>query len=85
MYALKNTFCSLDFNFQNNGNHGSDIEKRLYDSDCTADWLKAENQKVIEGFGLTDNQVILIDKDYEEAIREVLFSSLVESNRWDYI
>ena len=79
--CLAMTDAYIDAHFDDIRDHGSDIEKRLYDSDCTADWLKAENQKVIEGFGLTDNQVILIDKDYEEAIREVLFSSFVESKR----
>ena len=71
-FCLAMTDVYIDAHFDDIRNHGSDIEKRLYDSDCTADWLKAENQKVIEGFGLTDNQVILIDKDYEEAIREGL-------------
>jgi gluconate kinase len=70
--CLAMTDAYIDAHFDDIQNHGSDIEKRSDDSDCTADWLKEENQKVIEGFGLTDNQVILIDNDYEDAIREIL-------------
>ena len=70
--CLAMTDAYIDAHFDDIWNHRSDIEKRLDDSVCAADWLKEENQKVIEGFGLTDNQVILIDKDYEEAIREGL-------------
>ena len=44
----------------------------LDDSDCTVDLLKKDNQKNIEGFGRTGDQVILIDKDHESAIREAL-------------
>ena len=49
-----------------------DWRKDFDDSDCTTVWLKNDNQKNIEGFGRTGDQVILIDKDYESAIREAL-------------
>ena len=70
--CLAMTDVYIDAHFDDIRNHGSDIETRLDDSDCTADWLKKDNQKNIEGFGRTGDQVILIDKDYESAIREAL-------------
>ena len=66
------TEAYIDSHFDGIRNHGSDIENRLDETDCTADRLKEENQKVIDGFGLTGNHVILIDKGYGEVIREVL-------------
>lgn len=62
----------IDFHFDAIREHGSDIETRLDDSDCTADWIKTENQKVIEGFGQTGEQVALINDDYERTIAEIL-------------
>ena len=70
--AGKMTDKYIDAHFDDIRNHGSDIETRLDDSDCTTVWLKNDNQKNIEGFGRTGDQVILIDKDYESAIREAL-------------
>ena len=35
----------IDAHFDDIRNHGSDIENRLDDSCCTADWTKTENQK----------------------------------------
>ncbi len=66
------TDAYIDAHFDDILNHGSDIEARLDDSYCIADWLKKDNQKNIEGFGRTGDQVILIDKDYESTIREAL-------------
>ena len=51
--------------------HGSDIEKRL-DPSCDMDWLKTENRKYIEGFEKAGERVFLIDKDYEDTIRDIL-------------
>ena len=63
----------IDLHFNDIRNHGSDIEKRLDDSDLKADRLKEENRKIIDGFGLKGEQVILIDMDYEDTIREALY------------
>ena len=63
--CLAMTDSYIDTHIDDIRKHGSDIENRLDDSYCTADWLKEENRKVISGFGKTENQVILIDKDYE--------------------
>jgi len=52
--------------------YGSCIESRLDDSGCTADALKADNLRCLEGFTQAGEQVVLIDGSYEEAI-ETLF------------
>ena len=52
--------------------HGSDIELRLDDSDCTVEWIKAENQKIINLFNSIDDQIVVIDDDYEKTIESIL-------------
>ena len=59
----------IDSHFDDIRNHNSDIENRLDDSCCTFEFLKDGNHKVIDGFGSTNERMILIDTDYEEAIR----------------
>ena len=61
----------IDSDFETIAEHGSDIEKRIYPS-CDRAWLKAENNKCIEGFGKAGEQVVLIDEDYEETINSFL-------------
>lgn len=46
--CLTMTEAYINAHFDDIWDHGSDIENRLDDSDCTAGWLKEENQKVIE-------------------------------------
>ncbi len=70
--CLAMTDAFIDAHFYEIKAHGADIESRLDDSDCTADRLKTENRKVIEGFAQSGEQVILIDADYESAISAVL-------------
>lgn len=41
--------------------------------ECTIEWIKAHNQKVIEGFRRVGEQMILIDDDYEKSITEILY------------
>ena len=62
----------IDSHFDDIRNHNSDIENRLDDSCCTFDFLKDGNHKVIDGFGSTDERIILIDTDYEEAVRKAM-------------
>ena len=52
--------------------HGSDIESRLDDSDCTVEWIKAENQSFIKSFNSKDDQVVMIYDDYEKTIDSIL-------------
>ena len=52
--------------------HASDIESRLSVSDCTIDSLKNDNREVINGFQHASEQVVLIDSDYEQTIKELI-------------
>ena len=62
----------IDARFDEIKDHGSDIESRLDDSWYTAEFLKADNRKYIEGFRKAGEQVVLIDSDYEQTIRTLL-------------
>lgn len=71
--CLALTDAYIDGHFDDIRNHGSDIENRLDDCECTIEWIKAHNQKVIEGFRRVGEQTILIDDDYEKSITEILY------------
>lgn len=62
----------IDSHFEDIMSHGSDIEHRLDDSDCTAEWLKDNNRKYIDGFGDAGEEVVLIENDYEHTIDSIL-------------
>ena len=70
--CLAMTDSYIDAHFDDIMNHGSDIECRLDDSCCTANWLKEGNQKVIEEFGQAGERVLLIKEEYESAISDLL-------------
>ncbi len=53
--------------------HASDVEARQDDSDCTADRLKEDNRKIIEGFIGSGEQVTLIEDEYERVIGGIEF------------
>lgn len=53
-------------------NHGSDVEKRIDDSDCTKEWLTEENRKIMNGFRQAGEQVVFIDDDYESTIGRLI-------------
>jgi Cytidylate kinase len=57
----------IDAHFTDIIGHGSDIEARLDDSDCTVEWIKAENRSFINEFQ-PNNNIVLIDDDYEKTI-----------------
>ena len=63
--CLAMTASYIDSNFDKIKAHASVIESRLDDSDLSAEDLKADNQKNIEGFQKAGEKVILIDNDYE--------------------
>ncbi|MBO5608587.1 MAG: adenylate kinase [Treponema sp.] len=63
----------IDAHFDEIRKHASDIESRLDDSDCTADWIKEENRRVIQGFEAAGEFVDLIDSNYEEVIEKPFF------------
>ena len=52
--------------------HGSDVEKRMDDSDCTEEWLADNNTRYINGFRNAGEQIVLIDDDYETVIANLL-------------
>ena len=52
--------------------HESEIEARLVAADCTMEGLKADNKCIIDGFRRAGEQVVLIDSDYEQTIKELL-------------
>ena len=54
--------------------HASDIESRLDNSYITADYLKEENRRYIEGFTANGETVVLIDSDYEKTIEDLTAS-----------
>ena len=62
----------IDGHFDEIITHESDIESRLYPSDVTADGLKEDNRRIIEGFSRAGEEVILIDSDYEQTIAKII-------------
>ena len=70
--CLAMTDSYIDAHFEEIKDHASDIESRLEDSYCTIDSMKAENRKYIEGFQQAGENIVLINTDYEKAIRAVL-------------
>lgn len=70
--CLAMTDAYIDEHFDDIRNHGSDIENRLDDSDCTAYWLKENNQKIIDGFRQMGEQIILMNDDYGKVMTEIL-------------
>ena len=66
--CLAMTDAYIDAHFDAIRAHANDIESRLYDSDLSADWLKAENRRAIADFQDAGERVVLIDEDWESAI-----------------
>lgn len=70
--CLAMTDAYIEAHFDDIRDHGSDVENRMDDSYCTADWIKSENRKIIEGFQRMGEPIILINDDYEKVIMEIL-------------
>ena len=66
----------IDNHFDDIREHGSDIEARLDDFTCTAEWLKEENQKYLMGFYQAGEPITLIDRDYEKTIENIIMCEL---------
>jgi gluconate kinase len=58
----------IDSHFEEIKAHGSEIEARLEDSWCTAEQLKKDNRRMIEGFRTAGEQVALITENYADSI-----------------
>ena len=67
--AMSDAF--IDAHFDEIKNHSSDIETRLHDTNFTPESLKEDNHLYINAFTRAGEQVIVIDTDYEEAIKTV--------------
>lgn len=52
--------------------HESDIESRLIENDFSIDGLISENQRMITGFQDAGEQVVLIESNYEQRIKDIL-------------
>ena len=70
--CLAMTDAYIDAHFREIKEHGSDIESRLDDSDCTVEAIKAGNLEYIKGFEGNGETVTLIDGDYELVISDLL-------------
>ena len=62
----------IDTHFDEILEHASCIESRLDDSSCTAQSLKTDNQAYIHGCQENNEQVILIDSNFEQVMQEIL-------------
>lgn len=62
----------IDAHFDESCSHGSDIERRLDDSGCTRDSLKADNRRYIDSFAEHGEQVTVIRYDFEEETSALL-------------
>ena len=70
--CLSMTDAYIDTRFDEIKGHASDIETRLDDSYCSAEQLKADNRKIIEGFRRANEAITLIDSGYEQTITALL-------------
>ena len=55
----------IDSHFEEIKAHASDIETRMDDSYCTADQLKQDNRRIIDGFKSAGERINLITEEYE--------------------
>ena len=62
----------IDNHFNDIMNYESVIESRLVDYDCTVFELKEENRKYIEGFQSFKEDIIIIDKDYDQTVSRLV-------------
>ena len=62
----------IDANFEAIKAHGSDVENRGDDLDCTPEWMKKGNREYREVCRKAGEQVTLIDGRYEEITRKLL-------------
>ena len=71
LYCLAFTENYIENHFDAIISHGSDVENRIDDSDCSIDWIKKENKSYIKQFNDEDH-LIIIDDDYENVINSLL-------------
>ena len=71
-FCLAMSDAYIDAHFDEILAHGSDIEARLDDSDCTIQSLKEDNRACIARFRAAGEPVTLIESDYERTISALL-------------
>ena len=59
----------IDSHFKEIKSHGSDIETRLDDSNCSAEQLKQDNRQIIDGYQSNGEQITLITESFDDSIR----------------
>lgn len=69
----------ISSNYQKIMEHGSDIENRPEDPECTASWFIENNRRFIEGFSSAGENVTLIRDDYESVIDELVMRMITRS------
>lgn len=73
--CLGMTDAYIEAHFDEIIGHASDIERRLDDSGCTIESLKADNHRTIKGFQKSGEKITMIDSDYEaQAIASILIA-----------
>ena len=70
--CLAMTDSFIDAHFNDIRNHASDIETRLYEVNFLSESLKEDNHYYINGFTQYGEPVMLIDTDYEDAIKSFI-------------
>ena len=53
-------------------NHASTIERRLYDTGCTIESLKFDNQYYIDAFTRSGEQITMIDTDFWQTVKDLI-------------
>ena len=75
--CLAMTDAYIDAHFAEIKAHGSDIEARLDDANCTIQSLKEDNHAYIEDCQKYGEQVVMIDSNYQRTINKLIDQELV--------
>ena len=63
----------IDSHFAEIKAHSLDIETRLDDSYCTAEQLKQDNHRILDGYISNGEHITLITENYDDSIRGILY------------
>ena len=70
--CLAMTDAYIDAHFEEIRGHASDIETRMFDTDCTPESLKKDNHYYIDKFEQNGEQVTLVDSGFFASIQDSL-------------
>ncbi len=70
--CLAMTDAYIDAHFEEIRGHASDIETRMFDTDCTPESLKKDNQYYIDTFEQNGEQVTFVDSGFFTSIQDSL-------------